>query len=86
MIYLWGGVCFWGIQPETMRNSLNSRIVLVIELGAGGGGGEVRLALQVQAENNHSRACVRTCWAHWLSGSQTGRTGETLLMRFSLLT
>ena len=78
------GLCFWGIQPEPMRNFLNSRIVLVIELGVASGG--VRPALQVWAENVHSSACVPSCWAPWLSGSWTGRTGETLLMRFSLLT
>lgn len=77
------GLCFWGIQPEPKRNFLNSRIVLVIELEVASRG--VRPALQVWAENVHSHACVLSCWAHWLSGSWTGRTGETLLMRFSLL-
>lgn len=65
-------------------HALNSKIVLVHVLGMAGG--ELRPALQVQADNDYYCACDHTCWAHGLSGNRTGKTRETLLMRFAPLT
>lgn len=76
--------CFGGVQPKTMMSAVNSRIVSVSELGRAGE--ELGPAFQVQAENNLRWSWARSCWACWLFGGQTGRTGQTLLRRFSPLT